>query len=233
MRRWWPLGPLPLLVSGVLVFGVVLSGTYGMLSWPWQEWARTSSQFMWQLAITGPIAASAATYYAGRVTPPSRIFAQRSSARPASAVMRRHLGLLLATVLGAYILGFVPLLVLTAINAQYGGPDGFVIFTGLCGLATATVLGYLIGVWSRTAVMASLSFVLLLGVTMIGTTSLSALSPVPSHVATLSEHAAYPLLFYRLIFLGVVVLAATQISLALLKSRRVGRRSPRWSLCRW
>ncbi|MFG3702318.1 hypothetical protein ACGF5C_31190 [Micromonospora sp. NPDC047620] len=202
----------------MLIFGVVLSGTYDMFSWPYQEWTRTSSEFMWQLAITGPIAAAAATYYAGRLTPPSRIFAQRSSARPVSAILNRHLCLLLSSHLIGYVLAFVPLLVLTAGKAQHGGPDILVILTGLVGLATATVLGYLTGIWSRTAVMSSLSFVLLLGVTVIGTTGMSALSPVPTHVLTLGEQASRPLLIYRLIFLAIVSLAAAQISLALLRS---------------
>ncbi|MEU5950511.1 hypothetical protein ABZ793_33920 [Micromonospora sp. NPDC047465] len=218
MRRLWPLGPIPLLVPGALIFGVVLSATSGMYSWPYQEWTRTSSEFMWQLAITGPIAAAAATYYAGRVTPASRIFAQRSSARPVSSILNRHLGLLLSSHLIGYVLAFVPLLVLTAGKAQYGGPDVLVSLTGLVGLATATVLGYLTGVWSRTALMGSLSFVLLLGLTIVGTTGTSALSPVPTRVLTLGEQASRPLLIYRLIFLAIVTLAAAQISLALLRS---------------
>lgn len=218
MRRLWPLGPLPLLLPGAVIFGVALSATFGMFAWPYQEWARTSSEFMWRLAITGPIAATAATYYAARVTPPSRIFAQRSSVRPASVILTRHLGMLLASHLTCYILAFVPLLVLTTAKAQYGYPDLLVILTGLAGLATATVLGYLAGVWSRTAVMGSLSFVLLLGVTVSGTTGLSALSPVPARVLMLGEQASRPLLIYRLVFLALVAVAAGQISLALLRS---------------
>lgn len=212
LRLLWPLGPVPLLVTGALVLGVTLVGTVDMQSWAFQEWERTSSEFMWQLALAGPVAAAGATYYAGRLSAPTRVFAVRPGGRPAAAVLRRHLLLLLGAVLGGYALALAPLLWTTAGAAQSGGPDLLSMTTGVVGLVVAVLLGYLVGAWGRTAVLAPATFVGVLGLSVVGTTGLSRLSPVPERVLALGERPSAPLFAFRLAVL--VLLAAVAVALA-------------------
>ena len=207
-----------MLLPGLLIFAVVLSATFAMWEWPYQEWTRTSSQFVWQLALVGPIAAAAATFYAGRVTAPSRIFALRSARRPPWHVLARHLSLLAGSHLAGYLLALAPLVVVTVTKSQYGRADFLVIATGLVALLCATVAGYLIGVWGRSAVLAPLSFVLLLGVSVAGTSGLTPLSPVPEKVLVLGQESSEPLLVFRLVLLVSLILLFVQLTITLLRS---------------
>ena len=103
MRRGWPLGWVPLVLLGILCCGLPLAGTWPMQNWLFQEWERTSSEFLLQLPVVAPVAAGFGAYYAGRVTPPSRIFAQRLGNRGGAAILTRHLAMLVTTAVMAYL----------------------------------------------------------------------------------------------------------------------------------
>jgi hypothetical protein len=221
MRRLWPLGVWPLLVPSVLIILVVLSGTSTMWAWPYQDWLATSSAFMSQLAVPGPVAAAAAAYYASRITGPGRIFALRPGGRPPAQVMRRHLTQLLATFLGSYLLGLAPVLFLSVVEADSGHLSIGVAATGLAALAAFTLLGYAAGTSIRSFVAVPVAFVLSLAIVVIGTTGSNFLSPVPSFPFAIGDVPASALIVVRFVVLILVAIACLALGSArLLNSRR-------------
>lgn len=198
-RLGWPLGWVPLALAGGLVLAVTLAGTWSMTGWRFQEWERTSSQFLLQLAVTAPLAAAAGTYYAGRVTPPSRIFAQRLRNRAGRAVVVRHLGLLTAAVVAGYLAGLTPMVVWTWRAGAWGHLDAPTVLTGVLALVAATATGYLLGALGRSAVLAPVAFALVLGVVVLGSADVTPLSPVPAVTETLGFIPSRPLQAFRII----------------------------------
>lgn len=222
MQWLWPLGPLPLVVPALLIFVLVFSSTAPMLSWPYQEWTRTTSQFLAQFAIAGPIAAAAGAYYAGRITAPSRLFAQRWSVRPPAVIMRRHLGLLVTALLLGYGAGLLPLLIRTVQDAEYGYPDPLALLTGFVGVSVSVCFGYLVGVWARTAVLAPVALAAVLAFAALGFTEQSLLSPAPPFQVPLGQSFQQSLLAFRLAWFVVLAVAILAITSDLLGS--LGRR---------
>jgi hypothetical protein len=221
-RRTLPLGPLPVLLPGLAIVVVVVGSTLAQMSWPYQEWIRTSAEFHQQNALAAPIAAAAATYYAGRLTPPDRIFALPSAVRTGAPMVRRHLLVLITAFVTSYLIGLAPLVITTVRDAEHGGPHLLVMLTGLLGIAMATSLGYVIGVLGRTALLAPLSFILLFALTMLGTSGddFAALAPVLHVEPILGQVEAAPLVAYRIAFLLVAIVTAAAASAALLRAGR-------------
>lgn len=168
LRPWWPLPAWSLLVPTAAVFGVVLLGTWHMLAWPYQEWVRTSAQFHQQSAWAAPLAAASAAYAAGRLSPPSRVFATPTVASAGSRATLRQISVLWVLLLTGYVGGLIPLIVVTVGAAEYGGPDLLVMVSGLVAMAAAVGIGYLIGVIGRTSLAAPVAFLLLFAVTVLG-----------------------------------------------------------------
>ncbi|MEV0677183.1 hypothetical protein AB0I60_11745 [Actinosynnema sp. NPDC050436] len=217
-----PLGVWPVALPAAAIAAVVVATTAAMRSWPYQEWVRTSAEFHQQNTFTAPIAAAAATYVAGRLLPPSRIFALPVAARAGLRTVLPQLGLLLAAFVGAYLLGFVPLLVVTVRGAEHGGPDVPVVLTGVLGLVLATAVGYLIGVVTRTPLTAPISAVLLFGTAVLGSTgdTFSALMPVLYVKPLLGSVQSTPFVVYRLAFLTVSTVAVVWAAARLLRRHR-------------
>lgn len=226
--RRLPLGPWPIVIPSLAITGAVLLGTLPKLAWPFQEWVRTSAEFHQQNAFAAPIAAAAATYYAGRLTPPHRIFAPPYAERAGLATVVRHLTVLVGTFLTAYLVGLVPLVVETIGEAQYGRPAPLVMLTGFLGLTAATAAGYAIGVVGRTSLLAPVSFVLMFGVTVLGTggDTFSALAPVLHISPPLGSVQTLPFVTYRIVFLLTSSLAIALVSANVLRRHRDNRRMP-------
>ncbi|WP_051772762.1 hypothetical protein [Saccharothrix sp. NRRL B-16314] len=221
-----PLGVWPVLLPVLAITGVVVAATGAMRAWPYQEWVQTSAEFHQQNALTAPIAAAAATYFAGRLLPPSRIFALPSATRAGRQTVARHLGLLIGAFVGAYLLGLLPLVVVTVSGAEYGGPDLGVMLTGVLGLVLATAIGYLVGAVTRTAMTAPLSFVLLFGATALGSggDTFSALAPVLHIKPVLGVVQSTPFVVYRLAFLTASTIAVVWATVGLVRRHRANRR---------
>lgn len=224
----WPSGPVPILLPAAAIAVIVLWGSGPMLSWPYQEWIRTSAEFHQQNAFAAPIAAAAATYVAGRLTPPTRLFALPVAARSGAPTVRRHLTVLVTAFVVAYLLGLLPLVVTTVRDAEHGGPSIGVMLTGLIGIVMATALGYLTGVLCRTALAVPLSFVLVFGVTLLGTSgdTFAALSPVLQFKPSLGRIETMPFVAYRLAFLSLLAVAIVWAAVAVLRNHRASSPLP-------
>ncbi|MBB5958454.1 hypothetical protein FHS29_005062 [Saccharothrix tamanrassetensis] len=221
-----PLGAWPVLLPALAITGVVVAATGRMRSWPYQEWVQTSAEFHQQNVFTAPIAAAAATYFAGRLLPPSRVFALPSAARAGRQTVAQHLGLLIGVFVAAYLLGLLPLVVVTVSDAEHGGPDIGAMLTGVLGLALATAVGYLVGAVTRTALTAPLSFVLLFGAAVVGSSgdTFSSLAPVLYITPVLGSVQSTPFVVYRLAFLTVCAIAVVWTAVGLLRRHRVSGR---------
>jgi hypothetical protein len=92
--RWW-VSPGPAIVTAsVAIIAVVLIATWPMLRWPYPRWAETSAQWHQRFAWAGPIAGTAASWYATRLNPSHRIWNQPRAPRLGLPVVLRHLRLL-------------------------------------------------------------------------------------------------------------------------------------------
>lgn len=204
MRRFWPLGIWPLLGPAVVIFLVVLSGSSAMWGWPYQDWSATSSAFMLQLAVAGPIAAGASAYYASRIVGPGKIFTSRPGARPSIQVLRRHLTLLTTWFIGAFVAAFMPTLLQSILNADSGHLNVLVALTGVVGLAVFILLGYALGAALHSFISVPVAFVGSLAIVVLGTTATIVLSPVPAFPFAIGDVPGAFLLWVRLIVMALL-----------------------------
>jgi hypothetical protein len=197
--------------------------TRRMWAWPYQEWVTTSQRFHEQLVLVIPIAAAAAAYYSGRLVSPGRIYAQPWSVRSGSAVALRHLFVLSGSFVVSYLLGLVPLVVITVARAQAEGPYLLVMLTGLLGLVATTCIGYMLGVLFGTAWVSP--FVMVLGFLCVQLSSygqkFAATDPVTHVNSSLGRVEAFPITMYRIAFFVLLTVAATVVAMrALARNRR-------------
>jgi hypothetical protein len=221
-----PLGRLPVLLPAIAIFGVVLMQSWPRWRWPYQEWIRTSQEFHEQLLLAAPIAAAAATYYAGRYVPPARIFSQPWAPRSGTPVVARHLRTLSVSYVGAFLLGLLPLAALTIARADADSPYLLIMLTGVAGLLAFIAVGYAVGVLSGTAwlspVTLVVSFVVLQSVHI--ENALAAVTPVTHAAAGLGSTEPVPLVLYRLVLYAFLCFAAVSIA------SRALRRRQRWKI---
>jgi hypothetical protein len=225
---FWPLGYRPYAVAGLVVLGVTLLGTRQMLAWPYQEWPGTSALFHQRLDLAGPVAAFFGAYVSGRLTPPSRLFAQPRFARDHAQFILQNLLPLAAVTTAAYVAGLVPALVLTVKTATYGSLDLAVAATGLLGLQAYLVSGWLLGLLARTAFIAPVAFALAFAATLAGYSgdTFAALAPVLHISPMLGFHEAGPLVTFRIAFLFILVVVGLLAANGILARRGFDRRAP-------
>ncbi|GAB3490795.1 hypothetical protein [Amycolatopsis cihanbeyliensis] len=221
-RFFWPLPPWVLIIPASAILGIVLASTWDMLSWRYQEWVQTSAQFHQQTAWAAPTAAMVAAFVAGRLTPPHRIYALPTSGRTGSPVILLHLRKLVGTLLAGYLLGLAPLVIVSAIDAQFGGPHILTMISGLLGMTAAIATGYLIGVIARTALVAPAAFLLIFGTTVLGYSgdSYAPVIPVLYVEPSLGQVENLPMVLFRCIFFLAVAAVAIIVSSLILANRR-------------
>ncbi|SDP93456.1 hypothetical protein SAMN04487905_114109 [Actinopolyspora xinjiangensis] len=227
----WPLGWLPLLLPAISIALAVFSQTLETFSWPYQVWARTSQLFVSEpLIFAVPLSAAAAAYAAGRLTGPDRITNLASSLRSGAPVVIRQLGSLGCVFTASYVLGMLPLVVLTTLTAHAGGPSPLPVLTGLLSVLTATAVGYFAGVLATTAWIAPLVLVLgflVIQLNMASQGSFREVIPLTYDGAGVGQVANLPVVGYRLAFLLLVTTVTS-----LLASRALAR-SRRWKIPSW
>jgi hypothetical protein len=210
----------------IAIFGVVLMQSWPRWKWPYQEWIGTSQQVHEQLLLAAPIAAAAATYYAGRYAAPTRIVSQPWAPRAGMPVVVRHLRTLSVSFVVAYLLGLLPLVVLTVARADADSPYLLIMFTGVAGLLACIAVGYAAGVLFGTAWLSPVTlvatFVVLQSAHM--EDALAAVTPVTHTAAGLGRTEPAPLTSYRLVFFIFLFFAA-----ALIASRALTRPT-RWKV---
>ncbi|EHY89344.1 hypothetical protein SacazDRAFT_02441 [Saccharomonospora azurea NA-128] len=229
-RPSWPLPWWYPAVPAVAVLVIVLSGTWESLSWPYQEWQYTSAQFHQQTALAAPACAAWAAVVAGRLTSPSRIFAPAAGQRMGAPVVRQHLVPLGAVLVGSYLLGLAPLVAVTVIDAEFGGPDLLVMLSGLLGISASITVGYLIGVLARSAFIAPVAFLLFFAFTVLGSTgdTYAAVVPVLHIDPELGQVENPAMVVFRCVFLLAVTIVAAMVAAQVL-AHRVPRPRRGWT----
>lgn len=221
-RVLWPSGPWPVVVPALAIFLIVLSAASARWQLPYQDWSAISTEFMSQLFVVGPIAAAAAAYQSSRVLTPGRIFALRPGQRPVALVIARNLAPLVGSLLAAYTLALMPLVVLGLRDATDGRLLAGPVVTGLVGLVAFIVAGFTIGALIPSIAAVPLAFLTVFGVGALGNRGDMQLSPVPSVEFSIGSLPATPLVMVRLIVLSLVVLGCGAYLLKLaLGSRRM------------
>lgn len=223
----WPLSWLTLAIPALLIFTVTLTAGGDApvgLKFPYQVWVTTSAQFHEKLLLTGPIAAAAANFYAGRLHVPSRLFGQPWAPRSGTQDFPRHIRTLSVALCSAYLLGLAPLTFMTALRSEVGGPQVFSILAGLVGLIALIVAGYCVGVFARTAWTAPLLLIAVF-IIMQSTTfnpTLRLVVPVTQISPLLGQVESVPAEIYRICFF-----VAVSCGLGLLVARAL-ERPRRW-----
>ncbi len=124
------------------------------------------------------------------------------------------------------MLGLAPLVVVTVLDAHFGGPDLLVMASGILGLTAAITIGYLLGVLTRTPLIAPVAFLLFLAAAAVGfgdrSSSFAAVLPVLRVDPPLGQVENTPLVLFRCGFF----LLATAVA-AVMSARVLSNRAPR------
>ncbi|MEV8517264.1 hypothetical protein [Dactylosporangium sp. NPDC051484] len=225
---FWPLGAPFYVLAGLAVFGLTFATVFQMLSWPYQEWAGTSALFHQRLDLTGPLVAFLGAYLGGRLTPPTRPFALPKFPRDRGQFLAQNLVPLAAVVTVGYLLALAPVLAMTLRSATYGTLDLAVAATGLLALNAFLILGWLIGLITRSAFIAPAAFALALVTTFAGYSgdTFAAVAPVLHIPPRLGFHEAPTLVIFRIAFIVVLSVIALTAADGILSHRRFDRRWP-------
>ncbi len=226
-RSWfWPLNSLFVLLPAVVIFAVVLAGTWEMWSWPYPVWVQTSAHWHQQFTFAGPIAGAMAALWAVRMNGADRIWSQFAAPRVGSGVVARHLGLLTAWFVGAYVAALLPLTVTTAVTGGLGEPEPLVMVSGVLAMAAVTALGYVVGTLVR-----SLAVVPILAVALYcldafaayGTDVFGAIVPQLYVDPVLGLTESTSLVVFRLAFFLAVAATSAALAATVLRRRSTGQ----------
>ena len=223
--RLWSRGLGPVLpAAGVAIVAVVLIATWPMLHWPYPRWAATSAQWHQQWMWAGPIAGTAAAWYATRFNPRHRIWNQLRAPRLGPPVVARHLRLLGLFLVGAYVVALLPLTVETAVRGGVGSPAPLVMFSGVLAMAAAIGLGYMLGTLVSHLIIVpitALTFCALNILTTAGADTFAPVAPVLYLEPQLGQTESTPLVVFRTaLFLLVAGTAAALAAKTLLRHGR-------------
>lgn len=220
-RLSWPLPWWSLVVPSLAVGAIVLADTWQMLGWQYQEWQRTSAEFHQQALWIAPLTAAVAAFFAGKLTPSTRIFALPTGRRVGWDVVRNHLAQLGIGLVGGYLLGLTPLMAKTILDAEYGGPYLLVMVSGILGITATMGIGYLLGTVFRTSLVAPLVFLLIFAVMAVGkrADTFSAVIPVLHVDPDLGQVENQPMVVFRTAFFFLVTVVSAQVSALLLANR--------------
>ncbi|OOC56322.1 MULTISPECIES: hypothetical protein [Nocardiopsis] len=218
---FWPLPPALVLAPAGLILAMTLAGTWDRLDWRALDWVYLSAQVGAQARLPVVVAAGAAALVAGRFTRRSLVFAQPWQPRAERDVPLRHTVVVVAWCLGAYLVGLLPLTVVTATRGA-GSPDAVAVAGALTGFAALTLLGYLCGVAARglLAVPVAVGTVFLLTSLVFVSDPWTALSLQPPFEPFLGMREAAALGPYRLGFFLLLTVAVAWTTAWLLRAPR-------------
>lgn len=137
-----PLSPSGLLLVLVVIIVLVALQSSAGAHWGPLRWSETSAAFRESTAFAGPVAAAAAAWTA-RVR--HLVVCGAVPGRGWPDVVRRHLLVLLPTVLLGMLVALVPAVAQTASRASVGGLDVLVALSGVLSLVAWVATGYLMG----------------------------------------------------------------------------------------
>ncbi|MFD2422703.1 hypothetical protein [Amycolatopsis pigmentata] len=227
-RSWSPPTLLVIVAASVAIGAVVLVVTWPMLSWPYPRWVETSAQWHQRFGWAGPIAGTIACWYATRFNPPHRIWNQPDAARWGWPVVVRHLRLLGAWLLGAYIVALAPLTAVTAIRGGAGDPEALVMVSRVLAMVAAIALGYALGTLVASVVMVPVTAALLAGLnvlTVAGADTFAPVVPVLYLEPQLGQQESTPLVVFRTALFLLVAAAAAAVAAKTLLRRNRGETS--------
>lgn len=211
----WPLSLWVLASPACLVVLLVLSNTWSMFGWRYGEWRAASAETHESLLMAGPVAATAASYYGGRLCGRRSLLCLAMAPRAGYHLALRHLVVLIAWFTTSHLLALLPLLAMTASTASAGRPYILEIASGLVGMAAVTAAGYCLGVAAGTPLVAPVAAVatfMFLQLGNGGSPAWSGIVPVYGMLPGPSEAENSALAGYRLLALSTLILAAIGIA---------------------
>jgi hypothetical protein len=226
---FWPLGGRVFLVAGVVVFGVTLLRTAELLSWPYQEWARTNGLFQGAaLDFTGPLVAAFGAFLAGRLAPASRPYALPKFSRDPGQFLAHNLVPAALVVTTAYLLALLPVVLQTFRSATAGSLSPVNAVGGILVLNTLLVVGWLIGLFAQSAFAAPIAFAAVFAATLVGygVSALNTVTPVIADAGVVGIGHPVAFVMFRLCFYLVLLVVALLTASAVLTSRGFDRRPP-------
>ncbi len=225
-----PLGAWFVVAPAVMIVVVVLAGTWEMLSWPYPVWVQASAHWHQQFVFAGPVAGAVAAWWAARLNRADRVWSQSPSPRLGAVLVTRHLTVLTGWLVGAYVLGLLPLTVATALNGGIGVPRPWVMVSGVLAMVAATAAGYLVGTLAGSLVVVpfvAVALYVLDAFAAYGADTVGAVVPqlYTDPVLGVSESAG--LVVFRIAWFSAVAAASAALAARVLRGRATGRYSSR------
>lgn len=209
---------LLVMLPAAAILVIVAVGTSQMWSWPYLRWTQTSAQWHQQSTWPAAVAGAAAAWWAVRLYSADRVWVQPQARRLGAPVVVRHLGMLLAWYVGAYVLGLLPLTIITAATG-IGSPDVLVMVSGMLAMTAATALGYALGTLVSTTAIVPITALLMVALDALsayGSDQFAALTPTLYRNPVLGEAESSALLIFRTtFFLLVTGMAGVLVTLVL------------------
>ena len=197
--------------------------------WSYQTWAYTNGLFEgFGLALTGPVAAAFGAFLSGRLTPPTRPYAQPKFARGTARFLVQNLAPAVLVVTSAYLLALLPVVVQTYRTATAGSLDPVTAVSGVLVLNTLLVAGWLIGLFAQSAFAAPVAFGAAFAATLVGygVNTWNAVTPVTADLGVVGLVETPAFQTFRLSFFFVVLIVALLTAGAVLTGRDFDRRPP-------
>ncbi|MCE7010269.1 hypothetical protein LWC34_46815 [Kibdelosporangium philippinense] len=217
--------PLRIVVvlPAVVIAVIVLVSTWPMLTWPYPRWAQTSAQWHQQFMWTGALAGTTACYYAFRLNAADRMWTQPRAPRLGIRVVLAHLALLMAWLLGAYVLALLPL----TVRGGIGSPALLVMLSGVLAMAAAIAIGYVLGTLVPSAVIMPITALLLYAsfvISGIYGDVVGPVSPVLYAEPQMGQTESAQLVAFRLAFFALITIASVSLAARTMRRRGNGNR---------
>ena len=223
-----PTRPVPLAYASGLgggVFLLVLLGTLPMTRWPYGDWVAVSAMTRECLVYVAPWAAAWCAWVAGRYLGSRSMLCLPSARRSGTYIVRAQLRYLLGSVIFGYLLGLVPVLVVTLLGATQGGLDWIVLIGAIMVLLMFCSLGYLIGCLVGRLSSIILAVATSFGVVLLVDTWGPVVAPLRLGLIPAGWYETTIVSLFRVVFFGALALSLI-VAAAFVVDRRTTRRTP-------
>lgn len=220
--------PVPLSYSlglGGGVFLLVLLGTLPVTKWPYNDWVAVSATTRECLVYVAPWAAAWCAWVAGRYLGSRSMLCLPSARRSGTYIVLAQLRLLLGSVLIGYLLGLIPVLVITWVGATQGRLDWIVLVGAITVLLMFCSLGYLIGCMVGRLSSIILAVATSFGVILLVDTWGPVVAPLRLDLISAGWNETTIVSLFRVVFFGALTLSLV-IAAAFVVDRRTTRRTP-------
>lgn len=207
------------------VFLLVLLGTLPEIRWPYSDWVAVSALTRECLVYVAPWAAAWCAWVAGRYLGSRSMLCLPSAPRSGIYIVRAQLRNLLGSVLIGYLLGLVPVVVVTFLGATQGGLDWIVLIGAVMVLLMFCSLGYLIGCVAGRLSSIILAVATSFGVILLVDTWGPVVSPLRLDLISAGWHETTIVSLFRVVFFAALALSLI-VAAAFVVDHRTTRRTP-------